>query len=207
MSLSETQLRLAVGVGLWTFSGSVMALLFLSLAGPDPFVRVLGVSWSLMLTASMILLWRLGGWRRSITLVLELVTVCAAAGMALDRIEAARESATERALEVVRQSTEYQQAKVACEDAEILVSTLTARLQALPFDWTTSAVFRQPDFPRKSVQISPSPRGDFVKAVLPHERVLHSVAFAFEENDVAVMGDAVDHRGRHLVVGEQGPPF
>jgi len=41
-------------------------------------------------------------------------------------------------------------------------------------------VFRQAKFPQKSVQNSPSGRGDFLLPFLPHERMLHAIAFPLE---------------------------
>jgi|GEM_PF-5074045 hypothetical protein len=139
MRLTEDHLRLGVGIGLWSLSGTIMAFLFLSLAGSEPLLQALGVGWSVLLTAAMILLWRAGGRRRAITLLLELITVCAAAGMAWNRIEASKEQAASKALDAIRQSAEYRAATAAYDQAEVLVSTLTARLQALPFDWATAA--------------------------------------------------------------------
>lgn len=40
-----------------------------------------------------------------------------------------------------------------------------------------------------------------------HQRVLHAVALAFEQEEMAVVRQPVNHRGRYLVVGEHGPPL
>jgi hypothetical protein len=72
---------------------------------------------------------------------------------------------------------------------------------------TPCYVFRQAEIPRKIVQKSPSGGGEFCLAPLTHESVLHPIAFPLKEQYVAVVGKTVDHRGGHLVVGEDRPPL
>ena len=73
--------------------------------------------------------------------------------------------------------------------------------------YVATAVFRQAEIPRKIVQKSPSVGGDFCLAPLTHESMLHPIAFPLKEQYIAVVGKTVDHRGGHLVVGEDRSPL
>jgi hypothetical protein len=67
-------------------------------------------------------------------------------------------------------------------------------------------VFRQAKLPEKIVHFYPSSSGVFFSAFL-HKRVLHSVAFALENEQVPVVSQSVNHRRGHLVIRENGAPF
>ena len=62
-------------------------------------------------------------------------------------------------------------------------------------------VFRQVKIPQKSAKKYPSDDGYFYPVFLPHEGMLHAVTLSFEQHDIAMMSETVDHGGCHLVVG------
>lgn len=82
-------------------------------------------------------------------------------------------------------------------------------------------VFVKEEFPRKTVCFSsfhrwaiPRKNGDGTRAFsrwtsppsLTHEGVTKPVGLAFEDEQVAMVGHAVDHRRRHLIIGEHRRP-
>ena len=44
-------------------------------------------------------------------------------------------------------------------------------------------------------------------SALPHEGMFHPVALSFEEDEMAVMDEPVNHGGRHLVICKDIAPF
>jgi len=139
IKLSEQNVRTLVAVGLWLLSGAVMASLFFELAGPDPVARSIGISWALLLQGAMVLCWRVGGWRRAITLVLELIVMAATFDVAWARIQATRTDSFEAVLQRIHGSSEWKETTAELDEARGLLAALTARLDKLPPDFTTAA--------------------------------------------------------------------
>jgi hypothetical protein len=65
--------------------------------------------------------------------------------------------------------------------------------------------FVKQNYPKKSCIFTHHRHGYFLS--LFHQRMLHPVTFAFKYEKVSMVRETVNHRGGHLVIGEDGSPF
>jgi multisubunit Na+/H+ antiporter MnhF subunit len=136
---TEANLRVAVGIGLWCVSGSILVAFFQVIAGPDLWARLTGVVWAIVLMVGMILVWRLPDWRRYLAVILEVVVLTAGVGMVKLKVDEAQSASSQSILAGVKASADYLETSAQLQHEQALQSALITRLAQLPADYTTAA--------------------------------------------------------------------
>lgn len=135
----ESILRLSFGLLLWAVSATLTLVLLLSMGEGDIFAKILLGVVAIALEGTKILTWREGGAYRIYAIVLIVLSGVASLGTSLQVVAISKDSFAALVKADSRSSPAYlaQQDELHSIDGEI--STLVARLQALPVDYTTAS--------------------------------------------------------------------
>lgn len=135
----ESDLRLVFGFLLWAVSATLTLILLISLGDGTAFAKILLAIVAIALEGAKILTWRAGGAYRIYALVLIILSGIASLGSSLQVVALSKDSFAAIIQADNRSSPAYlaQQGELRSIDGEI--STLVARLQALPVDYVTAA--------------------------------------------------------------------
>lgn len=139
MKMSEQALRTAIALCLWILSAFMMAALFMELAGSNILSKVVACIWAILLHGSMVLCWRMGGWARVVTILLEGVTVIGAFILAFNTLAQNQEIQKKNWEGEVFQTAPFKELSQDLDTERELKAILSNRLKILPPDFTTAA--------------------------------------------------------------------